>query len=307
MQQTKPSRGGANRARKTNRYPVGRERKFLSKKGSMARRTGRPPGTAQQILADMSAREKHVAEIVDQKINLYTPGILAFEAASLLGAIEHGTHHLAIESTPIFQKINQYARKNGPHGKWRATRDFLEEFIETNAPGWNWREDARQGEIESRVRKQEDRRIAKDIAEDARWRMSWATKYYTPDVPDGFLLCGLAREDRNRRRFIRRTWPTLRELKLATAIPERTLKKIIVSLRPKNGEIVKEPLRHRFNRRGAVPLHYGPRLIVGVLHELLNRLQEFSIQDEERERLRKAILSVKRAFAARLGYSRRST
>ena len=40
----------------------------------------------------------------------------------------------------------------------------------------------------------EDERIVQEHAEDARWKMSWATKYYTPDAPDAFLLCGLAWE-----------------------------------------------------------------------------------------------------------------
>jgi hypothetical protein len=254
----------------------------------------------------MSAHEKQAEEIVAQQINSNTPGIMAFEAAHLLLAIEGGTHHLAIESTPIFQKINQYAQQNGPHGKWPSARDFLEEFLRTHAPGWNWRDEARQGEIEHRIPKQEDDRFAQEHAEDGRWRMSWATKYHTPDAPDGVLLCGLAWEYRKQRRFIRRTWPTLRELKLATAIPERTLRKIIKRLQPKKGEIIKESLRHKFSRRGAMPLRYAPRLVIGVLNEFLNRLPEFPIDDAERKRLRKTALLVKRAFAARLNPSRRS-
>jgi hypothetical protein len=99
----------------------------------------------------------------------------------------------------------------------------------------------------------------------------------------------------------------LRELKLATAIPERTLQKIIKSLRPARGEIIKEPLRHKFSRRGAVPLRYGPRLVIGVLNEFVNRLPEFPMDDEQRNQLRKTALVVKRAFVARLNASRRST
>ena len=139
--------------------------------------------------------------------------------------------------------------KNGPHGKWCSARGFLEEFVKRHAPGFDCQEDARQGEIEDGIRKQQDEQFAQEDAEDARRRMSWATKYYTPDAPDAVLLCGLAWEyRRNSARKAtkiqsRRTWPTLRELKLATAIAERTLKKIIkiCDLRPKNGEIVQEP------------------------------------------------------------------
>lgn len=274
----------------------------------MPRRAGRPRTSLEgKILAETSASEKQAEEIVAQTINSNTRSIMVFEAASLLRQIEQGTHHLAIESTPIFRKINQYALENGPHGKWYSTRDFLEEFTKTHAPGWDPREDARQGEIESVNREKEDKRIAKEIAEDARLSKARTSKFYTPDAPDGYWLCALAWEYRKQRRYIRRTWPTLRELKFATAIPERTLKKIVRSLRPKKDEIVKFPLRHRFSRRGVLPLRYAPRLIVGVLNEFVDCLPQFPIDDGERKRLRKTALLVKRAFAARMGRSRRST
>jgi hypothetical protein len=115
------------------------------------------------------------------------------------------------------------------------------------------------------------------------------------------------RSPRGHRRIIRRMWPTLRELKVATAIPERTLKELIKRLRPTKDEIVRLSLRHKFSRRGALPLRYGPRLIIGVLNEFLNRLPQFSIDNDERRQLRKTALLVKRAFAAQLGYSRQST
>jgi hypothetical protein len=143
--------------------------------------------------------------------------------------------------------------------------------------------------------------------------MAHSTKFYTPGAPDGQLLCILAWEYRKRQRVIRRTWPTLRELNLATAIPERTLKKIIKNLRPQKDEMTKEPRivpltfdhsRRKSSRRGATPLRYGPRLIVGVLDEFMDRLLEFPIDDREQKRLRRTALLVKRAFAARWGCSR---
>jgi hypothetical protein len=271
----------------------------------------------------MSAREKQAEEIVAQKINSNTPDIMAFEAACLLLAIERGADPKTIQGTAIFKKINQYARAHGPKGKWLRSRDFLEEFISAHAPGWNWREDARQREVEDRNYQRENERIAKEIAEDARWGMARATKSYTPNAPDPVLLWALAWETRHKKpspeefkRFgwsawkhwtvIRETWPTLRELKLATAIPERTLKKIIKSLRPRKSEIIKLPLR-KFSRHGAVPVRYGPRLVAGVLNEFVNRLPEFPIDNEERKRLRKTAMRVKRAFAARLSRSRSNT
>jgi hypothetical protein len=285
----------------------------------MARRSGRPRANLEQKFLGMSEHHKDIEALLtgaaawtpDEGITWVTlpdaPRIMAFEAACLLLAIERGTDPRSILFRPIFQKIKQYACNNGPHGKWRTARDFLEQFINMYPLGFDWREDSRQGEKEDRIRKQEDDLIAQERAEDARLGMSQATKYYTPDAPDDYWLCALAWEYRKRRRLIRTTWPTLRELKLATAIPERTLKTIIKSLRPKKDEIVTLPFRHKFSRRGALPLRYGPRLIVGVLNAFIARLSEFPAEGVERKRLRETALLVKRAFPARLGRSPRST
>ena len=163
----------------------------------------------------------------------------------------------------------------------------------------------------------------------ARVSSSRPSKFFTPDSPNAVLLQSLAWEWRTKRvmnpharhwwenykhyQVIRTTWPSLRELKLATAISERTLGKIIRNLKPKKTEITKEPRivprifdasRRKFSRRGAVPLRYGPRLVVGVLNEFVNRLPEFPLDKKEREGMRKTAVRVKRAFVARLSHSR---
>jgi hypothetical protein len=284
----------------------------------MGRRSGRPRvNLEQQILADMSAREKQAEEIVAQKIDSNTPSIMAFEAACLLLAVERGADPKTVQGTAIFQKINQYARAHGPHGKWRGACDFLEEFIQHYAPNWNWREEARQGEIEDRNYARENERVAKEHADDVRSRLGRRSRFFTPDIPDAFLLQHLAWEwrrfARKQRRVVRKEWPTLRELKLATAIPERALEKIVRRLQPKKAEMTKEPQivplafdmsRRKLTRRGAVPLRYGPRLVVGVLNEFLKRLPGVSIADEEQKELRKVAIRVKRAFVSRLSRSR---
>jgi hypothetical protein len=262
----------------------------------------------------MHQDEERLEEIVAEKLrgSGRTPWRGAYEAAYLRWTLEKGSPFAKARCEQLIKKLREtkWARANDPSGRL-SDREFLERFIEAHAPGFDWREDARLGENDDRIRKQEDERIAQEHAEDARMRMSWATKHYTPDAPDGVLLCVLAweyrRSPRGHRRIIRGTLPTLRELNVATAIPERTLKKIIKDLRPTKGEIVRLPLRHKFSRRGALPLRYGPRLVIGVLNEFLNRLPEFPIDDAERKRLRKTALLVKRAFAARLNPSLRST
>jgi hypothetical protein len=246
----------------------------------------------EKILADMAEHEKQVEATVAEKMDFNRPSILTFEAACLVLAIERGTDAQIVQGKAIFRTINHYARAHGPHGRWRGARDFLEKFIQHYAPRWNWREEARIGEAEDRNYKLENERIAKERAEDARWTMARVNKFWTPEFPDAGLLYGLAWDYRRspwkKRRITRGTWPTLRELKLATAIPERELEKIIRRLRPKKTEITKEPQivprvfdasRRKFSRRGAVPLRYGPRLIVGVLNEFVNRLPGFPIDD----------------------------
>ena len=321
----RPGGGIADHVNRLQRRCVRLTENFEQKRLSGMERSGRPRvNLKKQILTDMSAREKHAEDIVAQKINVNTPWIMSFEAACLLLEIERGADPKNIQSRAIFQKINQYAKKNGPHGKWLRPRNFLEDFIQTHAPSWDWREDALQGEIEDRNYARENERVAKEIAEDERWGMARATKYYTADAPDPIELSGLAWETHHKKpspeefkrlgwsawkhwTVARDSWPTLRELKLATAIPERELKKIVRDLRPKKGEIIKESLRHKFSRRGAVPMRYGPRLVIGVLDQFVNRLPEFSISDQERKQLRKTALLVKRAFVARWNASRRTT
>jgi hypothetical protein len=262
----------------------------------MPRRSGRPrTNLARQILDDMSEHDERFEATVPVRLGS-SAWRMAYEAARLRLVLEKGSAFEIARSEPLIRKLREtkWARANDPSGRL-FDREFLERFVEAHAPGFDWREDARQGEIEDRIRKQNDEQFAQEHAEDARYGMARATKFYTPDAPDGVLLCALAWEYRKQHKFIRRMWPSLRE---------RTLKKIIKSLRPKKGEIIKEPLRHKFVRRGTVPLRYGPRLIIGVLNEFVNRLPEFPMDDEQRKRLRKTALLVKRASAARLGHSR---
>ena len=279
----------------------------------MRRRSGRPRANLEQkILAEMSQHKQRMEAIVAEKLgqNLIDRFLTSLakrtvpldEAAKWFRLIlEYGSEDAIARCAALVRK-KVWARDTDPDGKF-PNRTLLEHFIEVHAPGWDWRKEADEGKQADDI----EERFAKERAEDARWRMANATKFYTPDAPDGVLLSLLAWEYRKRRRIIRRVWPTLRELKLATAIPERTLQKLIKSLGPARGEIIKEPLRHKFSRRGAVPLRYGPRLVIGVLNEFVNRLPEFPMDDEQRNQLRKTALVVKRAFVARLNAWRRST
>jgi hypothetical protein len=201
----------------------------------------------------MSEHDERLEAIVPVRLGT-SAWRMAHEAACLGLTLEKGSAFEIARCEPLIEKLRQtkWARANDPRGQL-SNREFLDRFIEAHAPGFDWRQDALQGEKEDQKHERENERIAKEFA-DARYGLARASKFCTTDTPDGVLLCALAWEYRKQRRFIRRTWPSLRELKLATAIPERPLKKIIKSLRPTRGESIKESFRHKFSRRGAVPL-----------------------------------------------------
>lgn len=138
--------------------------------------------------------------------------------------------------------------------------------------------------------------IAEETARIARREAAMTNQFITPDEPDlSYLshLRGIAVNDST-------TWPTVRDLKMVTAMSERTIKEIIAGLRPKRSEICMPPLRHRGKGRGAFPKRYGPRLVVGVLQQFMRRLTESVIRDADAEILHKTALSVVRSLGQRL-------
>src|SRR5882724_11769208 len=93
------SRARASRITKTGQTST----KFSQKKTSRTPGSGRPRANlAQRILADSSAHRNKMERLVAQQINHDTPGIMAWEAACLLLAIERGTDNTAIQCRPIF-------------------------------------------------------------------------------------------------------------------------------------------------------------------------------------------------------------
>jgi hypothetical protein len=211
---------------------------------------------------------------------------MAFEAACLLRILGRGSDYEKACCEPLIRKLRKtrWACANDPRGKL-SDCNFLERFIEAHAPGWDWQKDAALGEIEDRNHKRDNEQIAKGLAEHLRLHRASRSKFVTPDVPDAVLLSRLD------------GWRTLRELKLATAMSERQIKKIIHRLGPKKAEIVDEP-RRKFSRRGKMPKVYAPRLVSGVLNEFLKRLPHYPIIDEERERCRKAAMATMHVLAA---------
>jgi hypothetical protein len=104
-----------------------------------------------------------------------------------------------------------------------------------------------------------------------------------------------------------RTWPTLTDLKLATAFSEKKLRTIIANSRPQTSEIT-APLRSktqrlRISKRGALPNRYHPRLVLIVLEEFLKRLRDLPISNAEQQTFRETAMTVKRALTFKLSRS----
>lgn len=196
----------------------------IEQKSLLMARPGRPRinlNLERKFLTEMSEDSAQLQAIIQAKIAKHTgnsPYILMFEAAYLLLAIERGASLKDIRSTAIFEKIRQYAGAHGWHGKRRDARDFLEEFVRYYSPGWDWRKEADEGEVEDLNYERDNERLAKMHADDARWGIALRSKSYAPDVPDDRQLLGLAWDWRSKKstrkksgwkqqRFIRRTWP----------------------------------------------------------------------------------------------------
>jgi hypothetical protein len=214
--------------------------------------------------------------------------------------------------------LEEFIQHYAPKWKWREQIDDgnvrVKRFVATGQPdprrvclAWQCTEKLRRivptdpaawatlpGKIYYGGSRSRNERIAKEKAWMKRHDEARVNRFVTADEPDAGMLHDL------RKRIIptdRTTWPTLRELNLATAIPERTIKRIIANLRPtaRQAEIVTIRLRHKFSKCGAMPRRYGPRLVIGVLNEFVNRLPEFQIDNEERRRLQKTAMRIKRA------------
>jgi hypothetical protein len=264
------------------------------------------------------------------------PPELAFRGACVLYTLENRTLAEALlrqidnRIQSEIGMLKKYARVHGPQWKpWTGDREFLESLIERHAPGWDWRKQIDDGgrqrggvSLTKKGIAEWQKRIATNDAKNATTSFLRRNKRMAEDGEQmaqagaRAVLHYQARKLRfatapePERQRLRRlsyvkpndptTWPTLRELKLATAIPERTIKEIIKRLRPKQGEIVEKP-RERFSRRGAMGNCYGPRLVSGVIDEFLKRLPDYEMEDYDRKQCQKAALAVERAIEKRCG------
>src|SRR5436305_15086012 len=107
-------------------------------------RSGRPRANLEQkILAEISADEKRLQVEVSEKLRdtADSPWQMAVTAAFALHTLESGNDLQKAYCQSVIEWLLNWARLNGPHGKWRTRHDYLTHVIETRAAGWKWRED----------------------------------------------------------------------------------------------------------------------------------------------------------------------
>lgn len=175
---------------------------------------GRPRGTGEvaRARAEMEAERQKLREQVSKLTNKKDPFPYAFEAACVLYTLERGTRYQRANCHWRILDLRKLAQKNGPTGILRDDVSFLNAFIARHAPGWNWREQIGDGELA-----RQNERIVKEQVWLERKEKARRSKFVTPDDPDrGVLLSFLTIRSSDPA-----TWPSLRDLKLATAIGER--------------------------------------------------------------------------------------
>ncbi len=268
-------------------------------------KSGRPkqtPELNQARATSAATRRRLLQEIKKQSLTRINSLSRSYLAACLLYTLEMGTRFQRAQCEAQINELRKIARKHGPKGPWLSDYDFLDEFIQSHAPDWDWRKAITDGKPAARDKRLEDEWAWLDRQERAR-----SERFVTADNPDLGCLHDLERSLPTLTLKDPTTWPTLRLLKLATAIPERRIKEIAASLEPEEGEIATPKRRHLFSKRGAFPKRYGPRLVYEVLTEFVRRLPTYSMVDAERERARKLAVRVKRSLAGKMGADRSST
>jgi len=235
----------------------------------------------------------------------------ALVAARVLHTLGNGTDSQKAQCGPLIKELREYdARANQPH-KWDNDTYFLVDFIRKCAPGWEWWNDV------ARTGPERAERNINEMAEMRRHPRALRERFVTAGKPDPTMLLHM-RKVKSRDAT---TWPTLRELKIATALSERKIKTILAKLRPKPSdcEIVKLPFRHVFttrgsgNKRGGLPKRYHPRLVLAVIDVFIGDPADYpigdedSIADEEQKCVRKVAMTVKRALIQKLRASGSST
>ena len=262
----------------------------------------------------------------------------AFTAACVLHTLDYGAQSQKSYCLSYLDGLRRSRRGRSvdPLRKM-CDPDFLEAFIKRYAPDWNWlewrdkRDKNNAGEVAVKQfvgsaqpnrggdprrwiiptdpaswltlpgtiyygSEKRSERIAKEQDRQKRHDQAWVNRFIPPDEAHEGMLYELRRINP----LDATSWPTLRELKMATGIDERSLKQMIAALQPAKGEIVRVARRRRFAERGAWPKRFAPRIVIGVLKEFRRQWSTApDMIEEDRKRVLDRTTGVIRSLAAK--------
>jgi hypothetical protein len=195
----------------------------------------------------------------------------AWEAATVLHTLEELRLSRTLDAVccDLVQRLRKtnFANAVDPYGRMRD-REFLEAFIQKCVPEWDWRKQTlNRAQIEDRAAR--DEHNIQEMAQMVRDSRAHRNRHVLPERPDPSRLIFLANRIRPNEPM---TWATLKELKLATGLSERTIRLIIESNRPKKSELVLK-----------TPKRFGPRLVLGVIEKFLERLLDLQMDQKTRD------------------------
>jgi hypothetical protein len=221
-----------------------------------------------EIMRNVRAARQHQDSQLDKTTRIARQGSrFAVVAARVLFTLEHGTNYQKVHCERLVKELLQFAHENGPHGRWQSHSAFLKDFIATHAPDWDWRSQT-EDRNEAEEREARDERDMHELAEMLRDSKAHRNRHVLPERPDPSRLIILARRIRPNEPI---SWATLKELKLATGLSERTIRGITKSMHPKKSEIVTK-----------TPKRFAPRLVLGVIVAFLERLPDMQTDSKTR-------------------------
>jgi hypothetical protein len=225
----------------------------------------------EELRASNRAERERLAKKIRELRGKPTRLEFAWEAATVLHTIEQPRLSAALkaacddrvqrlrETRPGYA-IDPYGRIPDP--------EFLEAFIRKCALGWDWRKQT-EGRKQAEKRAAREERYIREWAQMNRDSRAHRNRHVLPERPDPSRLIFLAARIRPNQPM---TWPTLKELKLATGLSERTIRQIIKSNRPKKSELIFK-----------TPKRFDLRLVLGVVEKFLERLADVQMDQKPRD------------------------
>ena len=248
---------------------------------------GRPRqrSEVEELRASRKADCKELVEKISKVRGRPTRFDYGLEAATILHTLEE-TQLPAVLKAECQDRVQLLRRTRtgaaiDAYGRMRDA-DFLEAFIAKCAPGWDWRKKTlTRDQTEERAAR--DERYIQKLARTQRESRAHANRDVLPEGPNPSWLIFLANRIRPNDKT---TWATLKELKLATGLSERTTRQIIYRHRPKKSELVAK-----------TPRRFAPRLVLCVADEFLKRLPELEIDEKQRRDCIEAARQVRQSLA----------